>query len=622
MKDGIYKIAAATPHIKPGDVARNAREIIALINNAAEKNASVLVLPELCVTGYTAGDLFLLDSLVSGAEEKLREIAAATAGKALLAIVGAPVMHCGKLYSCAVAMCGGRIIGVVPKKNVPNYSEFYEGRMFTSYTGENVIDEKLGCVFGNKLIFRHTEGELTVAAEVCEDLWVPDSPGVHSALAGALLVCNPSASDETISKAAYRRSLVGMQSARLCCAYAYADAGKGESTTDTVYGGHNIIAENGKILSEGRLFRDDMVVADIDVKHMAHERRRLTSFVHNADGYSEVGFSLPLKQTEFTVRPNKNPFVPSDAKELGDRAEEILQMQTAGLAGRMSNCNINKCVVGVSGGLDSTLALLVAIRAIDELGLPRKNVIAVTMPCFGTTKRTRGNAEKASRLLGTGFRTVDIAQSVKRHLKDIGHDGVTTDVTFENAQARERTQVLFDIANMENALLVGTGDLSELALGWCTYNGDHMSSYAVNASIPKTLVRCLVAYEAERLGALRSVLRDVLDTPVSPELLPADKDKVAQPTEEIIGPYELHDFFLYHFIRWGSSKAKIRRLALAAFEDEYSAETIDKWLDLFFRRFFSTAFKRNCLPDGAKVGSVSLSPRGDWRMPSDASVIE
>lgn len=621
MKDGIYKIAAATPHIKLGDVARNAREIVALIDKAAAAGASVLVLPELCVTGYTAGDLFLLDGLISGAEEKLTEIAAATAGKGLVAIVGAPVLHRGKLYSSAVVMCGGRIIGIVPKKHVPNYSEFYELRMFAPYNGENERDEKFGCPFGNKLIFRHDEGGLTFAAEVCEDLWVPDSPSVSHALAGALLICNPSASDETISKAGYRRALVGMQSAKLCCAYAYADAGSGESTTDTVYGGHNLIAENGRVLAEGKLFGDEMVIADIDVKHMAHERRRLTSFGVETDGYAEIGFSLPLAETKMSP-PDRNPFVPSDAAKLGERAEEILRIQTAGLAGRMANCNIKKCVVGVSGGLDSTLALLIAVRAADSLGLPRTNIIAVTMPCFGTTKRTRSNAEKASRLLGTSFRTVRIAESVKRHLRDIGHDGQTTDVAFENAQARERTQVLFDIANMENALLVGTGDLSELALGWCTYNGDHMSSYAVNASIPKTLVRCLVAYEAERLGDLRDVLRDVLDTPVSPELLPSGGDKVVQPTEEIIGPYELHDFFLYHLIRWGSSKAKIRRLALAAFDGAYPAETIDKWLDVFFTRFFRSAFKRNCLPDGAKVGSVSLSPRGDWRMPSDSSVIE
>ena len=622
MKDGIYKIAAATPHIRLGDVVSNEREIIGLIEKAADKKASVLVLPELCVTGYTAGDLFLLDSLISGAENALRGIAAATVGKNLVAVVGAPVMHGGKLYSAAVVMCGGHIKGIVPKKNIPNYSEFYEGRMFTPYRGGNEFDDKFGCLFGNKIIFRHKEGELAFAAEVCEDLWVPDSPGVSHALAGALLICNPSASDETISKADYRRALVGMQSARLCCAYAYADAGSGESTTDTVYGGHNLICENGRTLAEGQLFSDEMIIADIDVKHMAHERRRLTSFGVEKEGYTEVVFSLPLRDTEFTSPPERNPFVPADAAKLGKRAEEILRLQTAGLVGRMSNCNIKKCVVGVSGGLDSTLALLVAVRAADALGLPHGNIIAVTMPCFGTTKRTRGNAVKVSKLLGTCFRTVNIAQSVKRHLRDIGHDGKTTDVAFENAQARERTQVLFDIANMENALLVGTGDLSELALGWCTYNGDHMSSYAVNSSIPKTLVRCLVAYEAERLGELRDVLRDVLDTPVSPELLPTGGDKVVQPTEEIIGPYELHDFFLYHLIRWGSSKAKIKRLALAAFDGVYSAETVEKWLGIFFRRFFTSAFKRNCLPDGAKVGSVSLSPRGDWRMPSDSSVIE
>lgn len=622
MKDGIFKVAAATPHIKPGDCAGNADKIIALIDRAEKEGVSVLVLPELCLTGYTAGDLFLLDSLIGGAEEQLDRITDFTEGKDVIVVLGAPAMMRGKLYSAAFVVQRGRVLGVVPKKHVPNYSEFYEARMFTAFTGENDFDEKLNCPFGTKLIFKDRSGMLTLAAEVCEDLWVPDSPSTEHALAGALVICNPSASDETIAKADYRRSLVSMQSAKLCAAYVYADAGKGESTTDTVYAGHNLIAENGKVLAEGALFADEFIVADIDVQHLAHDRRRMTSFsCGRRAGYEEVTFELNAKQTELTRRPDKNPFVPAVKGELDKRAEDILRLQTAGLAGRLSNCDIKKCVVGVSGGLDSTLALLVAVRAADSVGLPRKNVIAVTMPCFGTTGRTRRNAEAMSKLLGTDFRVVDIGESVKLHLRDIGHDGVTTDVAYENAQARERTQVLFDIANMQGAVLVGTGDLSELALGWCTYNGDHMSSYTVNASIPKTLVRRLVAYEAERLPALGDVLRDVLDTPVSPELLPTGGDAVVQPTEEIIGPYELHDFFLYHLIRWGSSARKIRRLALAAFDGEYDEKTIDKWLDVFFRRFFSSAFKRNCLPDGAKVGSVSLSPRGDWRMPSDAAVI-
>ncbi len=623
MKDGIYKVAAATPHIRPGDCAGNADAIITLIGRAEKEGANVLVLPELCVTGYTAGDLFLLDSLISGAEEAVDRIADFTAGKDVLVILGAPAMMRGKLYSAAFAIQRGRVLGIVPKKHVPNYAEFYEGRIFSEYDGENDFDDKLNCPFGGKLLFRQKNGPLVVAAEVCEDLWAPDSPSVEHALSGALVICNPSASDETTAKADYRRSLVSMQSAKLCCAYVYADAGRGESTTDTVYAGHNLIAENGKTLAEGRLFEDEFIVADVDLAYLAHDRRRMTSFgCGRRAGYAEIYFEQDVKETKLSEKPDKNPFVPAVKGDLDKRAEEILRLQTAGLAGRLSNCGIKKCVVGVSGGLDSTLALLVSVRAVDSVGLPRKNVIAVTMPCFGTTGRTRRNAEALSRALGTDFRVVDIGESVRLHLRDIGHDGTTTDTAYENAQARERTQVLFDIANMNGAVLVGTGDLSELALGWCTYNGDHMSSYSVNASVPKTLVRRLVAYEAERLPEVGAVLRDVLDTPVSPELLPTGGDTVVQPTEEIIGPYELHDFFLYHLLRRGSSAAKIKRLALAAFDGEYSEREIDKWLDVFFRRFFSSAFKRNCLPDGAKVGSVSLSPRGDWRMPSDAAVIK
>ena len=623
MKDGIYKVAAATPHIRVGDCKGNADKIIELIDRAERAGASLLVLPELCVTGYTAGDLFLLDSLIGGAEEAVDRITDSTEGKDVVTVFGAPAMMRGKLYSAAFVLQRGRVLGVVPKKYIPNYSEFYEARMFTAFTGENDFDEKLNCPFGTKLIFAEKGGALTIAAEICEDLWVPDSPSTEHALAGALVICNTSASDETIAKADYRRSLVAMQSAKLCCAYLYADAGKGESTTDTVYAGHNLIAENGRVAAEGELFSDEFIVADIDLQYLAHERRRMTSFgCARRAGYTEVPFELNKRVTPLERKPDKNPFVPAVKGELDKRAEDILRLQTAGLAGRLSNCGIKKCVVGVSGGLDSTLALLVAARAVDEVGLPRSNITAVTMPCFGTTGRTRRNAEALSVALGTDFRVVDITESVRLHLRDIGHDDKSTDIAFENAQARERTQVLFDIANMSGAVLIGTGDLSELALGWCTYNGDHMSSYAVNASIPKTLVRRLVAYEAERLPAVGSVLRDVLDTPVSPELLPTGGDVVVQPTEKIIGPYELHDFFLYHLIRRGSSRAKIRRLALAAFDGEYSEEEVDKWLGVFFRRFFTSAFKRSCLPDGAKVGSVSLSPRGDWRMPSDSAVIE
>lgn len=623
MKDGIYKIAAGTPTVTLCDPKKNAEEIVRLIGEAAARGAHILVLPELCTTGYTAGDLFLLDSLLRASDEALDVITDATAGKNLLVVLGAPVMWRGKLYSAAVYVCRGRVIGIVPKSNIPNYSEFYEGRMFTAFEGANGRHETFDCPIGTKLIFRQKDGDLTVASEVCEDLWVPDSPSVAHALNGALLICNPSASNETIAKADYRRSLVVMQSAKLCAAYAYADAGRGESTTDTVYAGHNLIAENGTALAEGALFADELVVADIDIAHLSHDRRRMTSFSCKRDEtYETVTFDLDVGTTKPERRPNPNPFVPAVRDALQKRAEEILRIQTAGLIGRMRNCRIEKCVVGVSGGLDSTLALLVACRATDALGLPRTAVTAVTMPCFGTTGRTKSNAEKMSRILGTDFRTVAIGESVALHLRDIGHDGKTPDVTFENAQARERTQVLFDLANRLNGIVIGTGDLSELALGWCTYNGDHMSSYAVNASVPKTLVRHLVSYEAERLPALKEVLLDVLDTPVSPELLPTGGDAVVQPTEEIVGPYALHDFFLYHLIRWGSGKSKIRRLALAAFDGTYDAATVDRWLNVFLKRFYSSAFKRSCLPDGAKVGSVSLSPRGDWRMPSDCGGID
>ncbi len=623
MKDGIYKIAAGTPHISLGDPKANATEITRVIDNAEKLGASVLVLPELCTTGYTCGDLFLLDSLISGSEEAVDTVCSHTENKDMLVVLGAPIAFRGKLYSCAVHIFRGRVIGAVAKSHIPNYSEFYESRMFTAWEGGNERMENYDCPIGAKLIFKQVGGDLTVASEVCEDLWAPDSPSVGHALGGALLICNTSASNETIAKADYRRALVAMQSAKLCCAYAYADAGAGESTTDTVYAGHNIVAANGGVLAEGKLFCDELVVADIDIKHLAHDRRRLTSFgACKSEGYETVPFALGLRETKFTEKPSSNPFVPAVRSELDRRSEDILRIQAAGLIGRMTNCRIKKCVVGVSGGLDSTLALLVACRAADALGLSRKSVIAVTMPCFGTTARTKSNAEKTSELLGTDFHIVNIGESVRQHLRDIGHDGVTADVTYENAQARERTQVLFDIANAVGGIVVGTGDLSELALGWCTYNGDHMSSYAVNASVPKTLVRHLVAYEAERLPELRAVLLDVLDTPISPELLPTDSTKVVQPTEEIVGPYELHDFYLYHLIRWGSTKSKIRRLALAAWGDKYPAETIDKWLTVFLRRFYVSAFKRSCMPDGAKVGSVSLSPRGDWRMPSDCNVIE
>ena len=608
MKQGIYKIAVGTPKIKLCDPEHNAKEIMRLIGEAESAGVKVLVLPELCVTGATAGDLYLLDSMVGGAEVALDEIADYTEGKDILAVVGAPIMHEGKLYNSAVYISHGRVIGVVPSA--------HGSGVFASYEGANGRMENLDCPIGAKLIFKQKGGELTIASEVGGDVYAPDNPSASHALAGALLLCAPSSLAESAGKSDYRRNLLSATSARLKVAYAYAEAGRGETTTDEVYAGHNIIAENGVVLTESELYSDGLVIADIDIKHLIHDRAQYAVYGKNKGEYETVEFSLITEETPLSRKPNTNPFLPADSKN-SEYAESILRAQTAGLVGRMRNCNLKKCVIGISGGLDSTLALLVVARAYKELGLPMTALTTVTMPCFGTTARTKSNAQKTCEILGTDFRTVDIGESVKRHLLDIGHDGVTTDVTYENAQARERTQVLFDIGNAVGGIVIGTGDLSEIALGWCTYNGDHMSSYSVNASVPKTLVRYLVAYEAERLPKLRDVLLDVIDTPVSPELLPAEEGKMVQPTEEIVGPYELHDFFLYHFIRWGSSQSKIKRLALSAFEGVYPYGVIDKWLGVFFRRFYSSAFKRSCMPDGPKVTDVSLSPRGAWKMPSD-----
>ncbi len=626
MKDGFIKTAAGTPDIKVADCEYNRAQITELIDRAYAGGVRVLVLPELCITGYTCQDLFFQQELLDGALEALRAITEHSAGMDMLISVGCPVRFCGELYNCAVIMINGRILGIVPKKFLPNYNEFYEKRHFTAAPeGEFDIElfgEKIP--FGLGLLFECRQlPELVFAAELCEDLWAAEPPSIALALGGATVIANLSASNEVIGKDAYRRELVSGQSARLLCGYVYASAGSGESTQDLVFSGHDIIAENGVILAESRLYSTGLTVTEIDVKKLAAERRRNTSFIGGIrPGIRRVAFDMPLTETELTRTVVRTPFVPQASAEKDKRCEDILAIQAHGLEKRVRHTNAKTLVIGISGGLDSTLALLVCVEAMKLLGRPASDILAVTMPCFGTTKRTRSNAERLCGLLGTQLRVIDIAASVKQHFKDIGHDESSHNVVYENGQARERTKILMDLANAENGMVVGTGDLSELALGWATYNGDHISMYGVNASVPKTLVRHIVKYYAGTVEnqELSGVLMSIYDTPVSPELLPADENgNIAQITEDLVGPYELHDFFLYNGIRWGFPPKKVFRLALYAFRDSYDRETILKWLRTFYRRFFSQQFKRSCLPDGVKVGSVTLSPRGDWRMPSDAS---
>lgn len=621
VKDGFVYSAFLLPKVKLCDAKANADAIIEKINIVKEKKAALAVFPEMCVTGYTCGDLFGQRTLIDGAIAALDRIVKATHGSRALIFVGSPIMAGGKLYSAAVAISNGRVIGVVPKSFVPNYAEFYEARNFAAAHDGVTTISLLGfdVPFGTDIIFE-AEGvpEFSVAAEICEDLWVPCPPSTRHALAGAKIIVNLSASNELVGKAEYRRDLVKNQSARLISGYVYASAGAGESTTDVVYSAHSMIYENGRELAESAPFENDDKFAVIDVYRLSDERARRNTFDSDPNGYTVVKFEPENADAPTPVLP-RLPFVPSESGEVSRRAESILNIQSRGLARRLMAAHAKCAVVGVSGGLDSTLALIVAERAVKLCGMKESDVIAVTMPCFGTTKRTKSNAVALSEKLGATVRTVNIAQSVRRHFADIGQDENVHDVTYENAQARERTQVLMDIANKEGGIVVGTGDLSELALGWATYNGDHMSMYGVNASVPKTLVRYIVGYAADTSDkATARVLYDILDTPVSPELLPAENGEISQKTEDIVGPYELHDFFLYYTVRCGFSPAKIYRLACASFDGVYDGGTVKKWLEKFYRRFFSQQFKRSCLPDGPKVGSVSLSPRGDWRMPSDA----
>ncbi|MBC3938496.1 NAD(+) synthase [Anaerotruncus massiliensis (ex Liu et al. 2021)] len=626
MKDGLIKAAVGTPEIRVADCAYNAASAAAAARRAAMEGVRILALPELCLTGYTCGDLFLQDTLIEGAYAALETVRRETEDLDMLLAVGLPVMWHGKLYNCAAVLCRGEVLGLVPKTHLPNYGEYYEKRWFapapeengylTGVFGEDVIP------FGAKQLFHCEElPGLVLGVEVCEDLWAPCPPSITLAQAGATVLVNLSAGDETVGKAAYRRELVKNQSARLVCGYLYANAGEGESTTDMVFSGHGLIAEDGALLAEKPPFTGGFAVTDLDIGRITAERRRLTTFPAAVrEGYLSSTFSLSPCETPLTRTVPRHPFLPSPEERDGC-CEQVLQIQSRGLARRLAHSGAKTAVVGISGGLDSALALLAAVRAADLLGRPRASVQAVTMPGFGTTARTKGNAELLCERLGVSFSCVDIADAVGVHFRDIGQDPGLRDVTYENAQARERTQVLMDIANRTGGLVVGTGDLSELALGWATYNGDHMSMYGVNASVPKTLVRELVAYEADRAGdpVLTKVLRDILDTPVSPELLPPAEGEIGQKTEDLVGPYELHDFFLYYLVRWGFSPRKILRLALRAFDGQYGRETILRWLRTFCRRFFAQQFKRSCLPDGPKIGSVSLSPRGDWRMPSDAA---
>ena len=625
MKNGFVKVAAATPDIRVADVEFNTQNIINAMEEAQKNGAKILVFPELCVTGYTCSDLFDHSVLLKASRKALLEIAENTNDKDMLVFVGAPLEVNGKLYNVAAAMNQGEIIGFTTKTFLPNYGEFYEMRQFTPgpQTVREITFEGKKIPFGPQILFQ-AEGmeELVVAAEICEDVWSPVPPSIQAALEGATVIVNCSASDETIGKDTYRRALISGQSARLISGYIYANAGEGESTTDLVFGGHNIIAENGTVLKESSRYVNEIIYSEIDLQRITGERRKNTTFQPlDEETLVRVPFTVEETKTFLTRTFPKKPFVPSDEQTRAQRCEEILTIQAMGLKKRLAHTNARTAVVGISGGLDSTLALLVTARAFDMLGRDKKDIIAVTMPCFGTTDRTYQNACEMSKKVGATLIEVPIADAVNIHFRDIGHDPEDHSVTYENCQARERTQVLMDIANKTWGMVIGTGDLSELALGWATYNGDHMSMYAVNASVPKTLVRHLVRYYADTCEdqKLAEILLDILDTPVSPELLPPEDGKISQKTEDLVGPYELHDFFLYYILRYGYHPAKIYRLAKIAFAGVYEDKVIYKWLNTFYRRFFAQQFKRSCLPDGPKVGSVAVSPRGDLRMPSDAA---
>ncbi len=626
MKDGFVKIAAVTPKIKVADPIFNGQEICKLMIEAAENGAKVIVFPELCLTGYTCQDLFMQDVLLYQARRELLNIIKKTTALEALILIGLPIEKVGKLYNVAAVIFKGELLAFIPKVNIPNYAEFYEARYFTPGNREPEYFEFEGTqvLFGTDILFEAENFPgFSVAAEICEDIWVANPPSTEHAAAGASILINLSASNETIGKSAYRELLVKSASARLLAAYVYASAGDGESTQDVVFSGHNLIAENGTMLAESKCFACGILYGDVDVLRLQMERRKMNTFhTSNREAYLIVEIEFSIEECRLTRTFNSQPFVPSDPGMREERCNTILNMQSLGLKKRIEHIGCQTAIVGISGGLDSTLALLVTVRAFAMLGLSMQGIIAVTMPCFGTTDRTYQNACKLAKELGVTLREIDIKESVIRHFQDIGHEIANKNVVYENGQARERTQVLMDIANELAGIVIGTGDMSELALGWATYNGDHMSMYGVNVGVPKTLVKHLVRYYADTCNHedIREVLMDVLDTPVSPELLPPSEGVISQKTEDIVGPYELHDFFLYYALRFGYGPKKIYRIAKLAFVGEYDDTVILKWLRTFYYRFFSQQFKRSCLPDGPKIGSVALSPRGDLRMPSDASV--
>lgn len=631
MKDGFLKVAVSTPELKVADCHFNKEQLVKKAKEMDKEGVKLLAFPELSLTGYTCSDLFLQETLLRGAEQALWEYVKETKELDIVSVLGMPLEHKGSLYNVAVVVDHGVIRGIVPKTYLPNYGEFYEERQFTAGFGEiawHLFPWGDMVAMGANQVFVDDEREtLCFGIEICEDLWTPNPPSAKLASANALLMINLSASDELTGKAAYRRELVKSQSARTITAYLYADAGDGESTTDMVFAGHNMIVENGVMLAESKPFAEQKdLVTEIDLGRLKSERRRMGTFFQTPKGekypsilQNSIQFGKE-EETELTRKIEKTPFVPTDRSHREERCEEILDIQSHGLAKRLRHTGCQQAVIGLSGGLDSTLALLVTVRAFDQIGLCRNGIVCVTMPCFGTTNRTYDNAVNLAQELGTTLREIPIRDAVMGHFGDIGHDSNIHDITYENGQARERTQILMDVANQVNGLVIGTGDMSELALGWATYNGDHMSMYGVNCSVPKTLVRYLVQFYADTSenGTLKKVLYDVLDTPVSPELLPPKDGEIAQKTEDIVGPYELHDFFLYYILRFGYRPKKIFRLATYAFAKEYNKDTILKWLTTFCHRFFRQQFKRSCLPDGPKVGTVSVSPRGDLRMPSDA----
>ena len=632
MKHGFFKVAAASPNVTVADCSANVQEMIKVAENAHKDGVRMLVFPELSITGYTCADLFYSEVLIERSTSALSDYLAKSNIGDMISIIGLPLFVNDKIYNCAAFCQNKQILGIVPKTNISSYGEYYESRHFAKFTGDAILVDVCGDTvpFGNNIIFSCSDmPTLKIGIEICEDLWVSTPPSSTLATAGATVIANPAASSEVVGKDEYRRMLVTSQSARAICGYVFANAYEGESTTDSVYSGHSIIAEDGNIIAERKPFDNNekkYITSEIDLQRISHERRRInTHTASNSENFCFVDFSLKKELAPLSRKISKSPFVPEDKKELASRCETILGIQARGLAQRIVKAHASSCVIGISGGLDSCLALIVCARAMDILGRPRTDILGVTMPCFGTTKRTKSNAEILCDELGVSFRCVDISRSVKAHFEDIGHDEQNRNVVYENAQARERTQVLMDIANTSGGIVVGTGDLSELALGWATYNGDHMSMYGVNGGVPKTLIRLIIAHCAEiaEKEELSGVLFDILDTPVSPELLPADDNgNIAQKTEDIVGPYELHDFYLFYMLRYGMSPDKLFRLAKYAFGDSYDDATLIKCLENFVKRFFAQQFKRSCLPDGPKVGSVSVSPRGDLKMPSDASCAE